>query len=171
MSGSTIELDFHFGPAVYFFLELLVIALCSSPRGSVVKNLPANSGDARDVGWISGSERSPGRGNGNPLLHSCLENPMDRGAWQVTFYGAAKSWTRMSIHAPTSPFWTLSNLGGSSSSVISVCLFILFMGFLQQECWRESPFPPPVEQILSEPVTVTALSQVVLCNTAHRFIE
>ena len=32
-------------------------------------------------------------GNGNPLLHSCLENPMDRGAWQVTFYGAAKSWT------------------------------------------------------------------------------
>ena len=75
-------------------------------------------------------------GNGNPLLHSCLENPMDRGAWQVTFYGAAKSWTRMSIHAPTSPvaFWTLSNLGGSSSSVLSFCLYILFMGFLEQEC-------------------------------------
>ena len=47
----------------------------------VVKNLPANVGDARDANSIPGSERSPDAGNGNPLQHSCLENSMDGGAW------------------------------------------------------------------------------------------
>ena len=50
----------------------------------MVKNPPANAGDARDVSSIPGSERSPGEGNGNPLKYSCLEDPMDRGAWQAT---------------------------------------------------------------------------------------
>ena len=50
------------------------------PGGSVVKNPPANAGD---VGLIPGLGRSPGEGNGNPLQYSCLENPMDRGAWQA----------------------------------------------------------------------------------------
>ena len=54
------------------------------PSGSVAKNLPANAGDAEDVSLIPGSGRSPGEGNGNPLKYSCLENPMDRGAWQAT---------------------------------------------------------------------------------------
>ena len=49
--------------------------------GTVVKNLLANSGDTRGVGLIPESGRSPGEGNGNPLQYSCLENPMDRGAW------------------------------------------------------------------------------------------
>ena len=47
----------------------------------VVKNLPANAGDMRDMGLIPGCERSPGGGHGNPLQYSCLKNPMDRGAW------------------------------------------------------------------------------------------
>ena len=47
----------------------------------VVKNLPANAGDVRDMGSIPGSERSTGGKNGNPLQYSCLENPMDRIAW------------------------------------------------------------------------------------------
>ena len=47
----------------------------------VVKNLPANVGDIRDVGSIPGSERSPGEGHSNLLQYSCLENPMDRGIW------------------------------------------------------------------------------------------
>jgi len=58
-----------------------------------VKNLPANAGDVRDGGLIPGSERSPGEGNGNSLQYSCLENPMDRGAWRVTVHGVAESWT------------------------------------------------------------------------------
>ena len=51
------------------------------PGGSVVKNLPANAGD---VGSIPGLGRSPGEGNGSPLQYSCLENPIDRGAWRAT---------------------------------------------------------------------------------------
>ena len=59
---------------------------------SVEKNLPAN---ARDAGSILGSGRSPGGGNGYPLQYSCLENPMDRGAWQAAIHGVAKSWTQL----------------------------------------------------------------------------
>ena len=50
----------------------------------VIKNLPANAGDAGNTGSISGSGRSPGGGHGKLLQYSCLENPMDRGAWWVT---------------------------------------------------------------------------------------
>ena len=62
----------------------------------VVKNLPASAGDARDSGSISGLGRSPGEGNGNPLEYSCLENLMDRGAWQATVHEVAMSQTRLS---------------------------------------------------------------------------
>ena len=51
------------------------------PGGASGKNPPANVGDIRDVGSIPRSERSPGGEHGNPLQYSCLENPMDRGAW------------------------------------------------------------------------------------------
>ena len=54
------------------------------PDSSVAKNTPANAGDTRDVGSIPGSGRSLGEGHGNPLQYSCLENPMDRGAWRAT---------------------------------------------------------------------------------------
>ena len=57
------------------------------PGSSVVKNLPANAGDESS---ISGSGRSPGERNGNPVQYSCLENPMDGGAWQATVHGVAK---------------------------------------------------------------------------------
>ena len=53
------------------------------------KNLPANAGNTGDAGLIPGSGRSPGGGHGNPLQYSCLENPMDRGAWQATAHGFA----------------------------------------------------------------------------------
>ena len=49
-----------------------------------------------DLGWIPGSGRSPGEGNGNPLQYSCLENPMDGGSWLATVHGVAKSRTRLS---------------------------------------------------------------------------
>ena len=59
----------------------------------LVKTPPDNGEDARDVGSISGLERSPGGGNGNPLQYSCLENPMGRGAWWATVHGVTKSQT------------------------------------------------------------------------------
>ena len=63
----------------------------ASPVALVVKNLPANAGNIRDAGSIPGSVRSPGGENGNSLQYSCLENPVDRGAWQTTVYRVAKS--------------------------------------------------------------------------------
>ena len=57
----------------------------------LVKNLPAKAGDARDRGLIPGLGKSPGEGNGNPLQHSCLENPTDRGAWCTTVHGCKQS--------------------------------------------------------------------------------
>ena len=65
----------------------------ASQMSLMVKNLPANAGDIRDVGSIPGLGRSPGGGHGNPLQYSCLENPMDRGAWQATVLGVAKGQT------------------------------------------------------------------------------
>ena len=61
----------------------------------VVKNLPASAGDVRDVGSIPGSGKSPGGGNGNPPQYSCLENPMDKGAWWATVHGVTKSQTQL----------------------------------------------------------------------------
>ena len=58
-----------------------------SPGGSVGKDSPCS---AVDWGLISGSSRSPGGGNGNPLQYSCLENPMDTGGWRTTVHGVAR---------------------------------------------------------------------------------
>ena len=65
----------------------------------MVKNPLVNAGDTRDTGLIPGLGRSPGKGNGNPLQYSCLENPKDREAWQATVYGVARDMTeRLSTH-------------------------------------------------------------------------
>ena len=63
----------------------------ASQVGLVVKRLYASVGDIRNVGSIPGSGRSLGGGNSNPLQRSCLENPMDREAWQATVHGVAKN--------------------------------------------------------------------------------
>ena len=79
----------------YFFLRSAREFYClytiseGSPGGSAGKSLPG------DVGLIPGSGRSPGEGNGNPLQYSCLENPMERGAWRATVHGVTKSQTRL----------------------------------------------------------------------------
>ena len=68
----------------------------------VVKNLPANAGDIRDVGSIPGSGRPPGGRHSNPLHYSCLENCMDRGAWRATVHRVAKRQTRLKqLHTHT----------------------------------------------------------------------
>ena len=69
----------------------------------MVKNLPANAGDTRNTGLIPGFGRFPGVGNGNPLQYSCLEIPMDAGAWWATVHRVTKSRTRLSDF--TSPLW------------------------------------------------------------------
>ena len=65
----------------------------------MVKNLPANAGDLRDMGSIPESGRSPGGGHGNPFQCSCLENSRDRGAWQATVHSVAQSQTQLKRHS------------------------------------------------------------------------
>ena len=102
------------GPYIYIFAHTSVVHIyihtyiCTyvyawaSQVAQLVKNPPASVGDARDVGSILGSGRSPGGGNGNPLQYSCLENPMGRGAWRATVHRVAKIQIRLkqlSTHA------------------------------------------------------------------------
>ena len=72
------------------------------------KEPAANAGDIRDAGSVPGSGRSPVGGNGNPFQYSCLENPMDRGAWQTTVHRVTKSRTRLKQLStkPTTDFST-----------------------------------------------------------------
>ena len=84
-----------------------IITCWGFPGGSVVRNLPANAGDTGNGGLIPGLGGSPGEGNDNLLWYSCLENPMDRGAWWATVHGVAKCGTvwdmtdGLSMHAIT----------------------------------------------------------------------
>ena len=85
----------HYNKSNYHLSLHKVIIILLITGGSVVKNPPANAGDA---GSIPGSERSPRGGNDNPLQYYCLENPMDRGAWWATVHGVTKQmdWTQIS---------------------------------------------------------------------------
>ena len=80
------------------------------PSGSAEKNLPVMQEDAGDVVSVPGLGRSPEGGHGNPLHYSCLENPMDRGAWWATVHRVAKSWIQLkqpSTHTLISYKWHL----------------------------------------------------------------
>ena len=87
------NLDFPTSKPWVFLLSIAVNQTLPFQVVLVVKNPPANTEDPRDTGSIPGSERSPGGGHGNPFLHSCLENPTDRGAWWATIHGVTKSRT------------------------------------------------------------------------------
>ena len=88
----------------------------------MVKNPPANAGDVGDLSSIPGSGRSPGKGNGNPLQYSCLENPMHRGAWWATVHRVEESDTTeqlsTKVATPTSEH-TLEPPAASGSSAWS----------------------------------------------------
>ena len=77
--------------AVTFYEITLIITLCFLQKFFSFCILSVNN--VGDLGSIPGLGRSPGEGNGNPLQYSCLEISMDRGAWQATVHGVAKSWT------------------------------------------------------------------------------
>ena len=75
------------------------------------------------------------------------------------------------LHWSPVAYWAPTNLGSSSFSVLSFCLFMLFMGFSRQEYWSGLPFPSPVDHILSEISTMTRPSWMALHGMAHSFIE
>ena len=109
------------------------------------------------------------------LEHQTLLLPPDISTAECYFhFGVAASFfleLLMLVIPSTVAYWTLSDLGGSSSSVISFCFFILFMRFLRQKYWSDLPVPPPVDHDLSELFTMTCPSWVALHGMAHSFIE
>ena len=92
----------HFALKLAIFPEIShVSSMGASQVVLVVRSSPGHAGDLRDAGLIHGSGRSPGGGQGNPLQFSCLENPMDRGAWGATVHGVTELDTtkQVSTHA------------------------------------------------------------------------
>ena len=85
----------HLGDNLFFKFDANHTIKWASHMELVVKNPPANAVDIRDVGSIPGLGRSPGGGYGNPLQYSCLENPIDIGAWLAMVQRVAKSWTHL----------------------------------------------------------------------------
>ena len=84
-------------PGVHL-IKVWPVNILGLPSDSVVKNLPASEGDVGSPG----SGRSAGRGNGNPVQYACLENPMDRGAWQATVHGVARVGHDLLVTKPSS---------------------------------------------------------------------
>ena len=83
---------------MYCFLRIILLKILLLVQYMLINTPGGSDGqvsayNARDLGLIPGSGRPPREGNGNPLQYSCLENPMDRGAWQATVHGVAKNWT------------------------------------------------------------------------------
>ena len=76
-------------------MQITMATVGASQVVLVVKTLPPNAEYIRDVGSIPGLGRSPGGGHGSTLQYSCLENPMDRGAWWGTVHRVAKTWTQV----------------------------------------------------------------------------
>ena len=111
----------------------------------VVKNLPAKAGDIRDTCSVLGAGRSPGEGHGNPLQYSCLENPMNRGAWQLQSIGSqvkVKSFSRVRIFAtPWTPTRLLPPWDSSGKSTGVGCHFLLRGIFPTQGLNPVSPIP------------------------------
>ena len=118
-------------------VQQIYIYLYGFPGASEVKAIACKE---RDPGSIPGSGRSPGEGSGNPLQYSCMENPMDRGAWWVTVYGVAKSRTRLSDFIRI--YIYIYGLQNSLFSQCSICgtvtnchlFFTLFVRILLLHC-------------------------------------
>ena len=104
-------------------------------RALVVRNLPASAGDIRGTSSIPASGRSPGGGHGNPLQYSCLENPLDRGAWQANVHRVAKSPT-WRLNAHTTELSRYKRLYGSQN-----------LKYLLSALWHRKCVDPPCSRI------------------------
>ena len=109
---------FHLIPYCFDYCSFIVTF--GDPGGSDSKASVYNAGD---LGSIPRSGRSPGEGNGNPLQYNCLENPMDRGAWQATIHGVAKSRTQLSD-------FTFIIFETENVHISSVCVFLSYSPLL-----------------------------------------
>ena len=117
-----------------FFFVAKSYTIWASQVMWMIKNPPANAGDIKDAGSMSGLGRSPGRRHGNPLQYSCLENPMDRGVWQSTVHWVAESRTRqkqLCTHIRCMPFMNRPHFAYRIISWVVFTLGLLWAMLLQ----------------------------------------
>ena len=101
-----------------------------------------------------------------------LPSPVTSATGHCFRFGSVSSlFLELFLHSSPVAYWVSTDLGSSSFSVLSFCLFILFMVFSRQEYWSGLPFPSPVDHVLSELSTMTHPSWVALHDMAHSFIE
>ena len=104
--------------------------------------------------------------------HILLPSPVTSTTGYCFCFGSISSFfLELFLHSSPVAYWAPTNLGSSSFSVLSICVFILFMGFSRQEYWSGLPCPSPVDHILSELFIMTRPSWVALHRMAHSFIE
>ena len=113
-----------------------------------------------------------------PMQYSSLQHqtllpsPVKSTTQSCFHFGSVSSFfLELFLHSSPVAYWAPTDLESSSFSVLSFCLFILFMGFSRQEYWSDLPFPPPVDHVLSKFSTMTHPSWVALQGVAHSFIE
>ena len=106
----------------------------------MVNNQPTNAGTTGDLGSIPGLRRSLGEGNGNPLQHYCLGNPMDRGAWQAIVHGVAKTWTQLSTWTTATPLLEQTKSGTQASQT----LVRMWTNRNSHHCWWERNVVQPL---------------------------
>ena len=149
------------------------------PSASVVKNLPANEGD---VGWILALRRSLRGRNGYPLLYSCLENTMERGAWQAAVHGAATEMDttqRISIAHCIYIYTYTHTLAAAAAKLLQSCPTLCdpqtaahrappSLGFSRQEHWSGLPFPSPMHESESEVTQSCPTLSYPMDYTAHQ---
>ena len=101
-----------------------------------------------------------------------LPSPVASTAGCCLYFGSISSvFLELFLHWSPVAYWAPTDLGSSSFSILSFCLFILFIGFSRQEYWSGLPFPSPVDRVLSELSTMIHLSWVALHSMTHSFIE
>ena len=138
------------------------------PGGSEVKASACNAGDPSS---IPGSGRSPGEGNGTPLQYSCLENPMDGGAWWATVHGVAKSRTRLYFHFHSHPYMTTGKtialtrwtfVGKVMSLLLNMLSRLVVIFLPRRRCllisWLQSPSAVILEPKKVKSLTVSIVS-------------
>ena len=152
-----LEHEFNFNSIVFYWPALKLIQLIGISGLPQWFNDKESTYSAGDPGLITGSARSPGGGNGNPLRYSCLENSMERGAWWVTVHGVAKSWTRLSDSAQHIG-WQKGSWEENANGLKQRCLFNQRRNSPQFTFIQSSPFSQPLMSYPSTDSSYTSIS-------------
>ena len=155
-----------------YWVYCLLFSLMGTEYPKINKTLDLDRHDIRNLPWFMNITFQVPTQNCS-LQHQTLLPSPDTATTGRCFYvdSISSFFLGLFLHSSPVAYWAPTDLGYSIISVLSFCLFILFMGFSRQEYWSGLPFCPPVDHILSELSTMTCPSWVALHSMAHSFIK